>query len=69
MIKFRAIWIALLGWLLLVVLSRVTQGQPVVPVSVAPTTYWTIHLIIGVLIGACVHIVSRIIAVLKQSHK
>ena len=69
MYTYRAVWIALMAWLLLVILSRLTQGQPVAPPSVAPATYWTIHLVIGLLIGACVHIVARIIGLLKQSRK
>ena len=69
MITYRAVWIALLGWLLLVVLSRLTQGQPLVPPTVAPVTYWFIHIVIGLLIGACAHVVMRIIDTLKQTRK
>lgn len=64
---YRAIWITGLAWLGLVALNPLLRGLPLVPGKIDPGQYWTIQIVIGLLMGACAHVVANIVRLLKKT--
>ena len=64
---YRALWITCLAWLGLVTLNQILRGLPLVQGQMDTGQYWTLQIIIGLLLGASVHVVLSIVQVLKKN--
>ena len=68
-IKFRAIWITIIAWCLAVTVNQLMRGYPIIPPEMTPLGYWSIHIIIGGIIGAIIYAVVRTAKIMAGTEK
>ena len=67
--KYRAIWITIIAWFLLITLNQIMRGYPIIPPGISTGGYIAIHLVIGTFIGGIIYFVGGIAATLKDMKK
>ena len=68
-IKYRAVWITIIGWCLAVTINQIMRGYPIIPPEMTPTGYWAIHIIIGGFIGLIIWFVASVAKMMAGSKK
>ena len=66
LIRLKMVWITCVVWLGLVTLNQLFRGLSVVPVTIDPSSYWLIQISVGILLGACFHVVGRIVILMTD---
>ncbi len=64
-IKYKAIWITCIAWLLLVTFNQLVRAGTVIPVSATASTYWAVHAFIGLLLGLGVYLLAGIVTTMR----
>lgn len=67
--KLRTIWITAMAWLGLVTLNQITRGYPIVPPDMSPSGYWALHIFIGLMLGAILYAITRVLQIIYGSQK